>query len=148
MWIVWLPAGVILAIIFIRVARTLNEPKVFAIVLIVAALIYVGFAVFGDATGGRVALEILGVILYGTAAVLGLRVNPWWLAIGWGAHPVWDAGLQLMGGGHEYVPSWYAISCISFDAVLALYIAYQCSRPGPDNSFKPTSLRNTASFRR
>lgn len=43
MWIVWLLAGVILAIIFMLVAHTLNEPKVFSIGLIVAAFIYVGF---------------------------------------------------------------------------------------------------------
>lgn len=144
MWIVWLLAGVILAVIFILVARTLNEPMVFAIGLIVAALIYVGLAVFGGATGGWVTLQNLGVILYGTAAVLGLRANPWWLAIGWGAHPVWDVGLYLTGPGHEFAPSWYAIGCISFDAVLALYIAYQCSRPGPDYSFKATLRRNAA----
>lgn len=130
---IWLPAGIILAFVFIFLARAFDQRKVFAIGLVVAAFIYVGFAVSGGASAGWIVVEVLGVALYGFAAWLGLRVSPWWLVIGWGAHPVWDVGLHLVGTGREFAPGWYAIICISFDTVVALYIAYRCARPGTSN---------------
>ncbi len=129
MWVFWLVAGVILAAAFIHVTRRFDTYKAFAIGLVVAACIYVAFALTNGASAGWIALELAGVILYGSIALLGMRHNRVWLAIGWGTHLLWDIGLHLLGQGHSFAPRGYAITCISFDAVLALYIAYRCTRP-------------------
>jgi len=56
-------------------------------------------------------------------ALLGLRGSPYWLAAGWALHPLWDVGLHYIGPGHSFAPMTYAIACISFDLVVAAYIA-------------------------
>lgn len=50
----------------------------------------------------------------------------------WAAHPLWDVGLHLLGGGRDFAPAWYAIACISFDGVVALYLAFRCGRRRSD----------------
>ena len=124
---IWLFAGLVLGACFIALARTFGERRIFAVGLIVAALIYLGFAVFGHADPRWIGTEVLGVALYGTVAWLGLRHTAWWLVVGWAAHPIWDIALHLVGSS-TYAPSWYAILCISFDVLVALYIASQCRR--------------------
>lgn len=61
--------------------------------------------------------------IYGALAGLGLRYSTWWLAIGWAMHSAWDAGLHLIGGGAAFTPEWYAVGCVSFDLLVAGYIA-------------------------
>ena len=63
------------------------------------------------------------VLLVGGLAVLGLKRSPMSLAFGWALHPVWDAGLHLMGTGATFAPSWYVVVCISFDLLVGGYIA-------------------------
>ena len=65
------------------------------------------------------ALESLGVFSYGGAALAGLKLWPWLLAIGWTAHVGWDVLLHLNGAGAEYTPPWYPWLCVGFDLVLA-----------------------------
>jgi hypothetical protein len=65
---------------------------------------------------------LVGGIVFGTMALLGLRGSPWWLAAGWALHPLWDAGLHYFGPGSSFAPEPYAIACISFDWLVAAYI--------------------------
>lgn len=120
----WLLLGVLLGGAFLGYARTRGraELRVLALGLLVAAAIYVGFAFFG---GGLVWLlvEATGVIVYGALAWLGLRRSGLWLAVGWALHPAWDIGLHLVGAGAAFAPAWYATACISFDLLVAVYIA-------------------------
>lgn len=96
-----------------------RERRVYAVGLVVAALIYVGFGAAGGAGAQWLALESLGVLLYGAAAWGGLRGRPWLLALGWAAHVAWDVPLHLSGAGSEYTPHWYPWLCVSFDLVMA-----------------------------
>lgn len=90
--------------------------------LIIAALIYIGFALFyGD--GQWLVVEIIGVFIYGLTAGLALRYSDLWLVAGWGLHPAWDLWLHWLGPGTHIVPAWYAIACLSFDVALAIYLA-------------------------
>ena len=116
--------GFALGAVFLLIARRAGggERRVLAVGLIVAAVIYVGFALLNGAGGPLLALEAGGVGLYSLFAVLGLRGSAWWLALGWATHTVWDAGLHLLNDGTGFVPSWYAIACISFDLVVAFYV--------------------------
>ena len=63
------------------------------------------------------------VIVFGTLALLGLRGSPYWIAAGWALHPFWDVVLHYIGPGQSFTPWTYAIACITFDWLVALYIA-------------------------
>ena len=67
-------------------------------------------------------VEIAGVPVYATLAVLGLRRSPWFLAAGIAGHGLaWDSWHYYANTG--YIPSWYAIGCFLVDLGLGLYIA-------------------------
>ena len=122
--------GIFLAIGFILlVRRTRREKRPIAIGLIVAALIYVGFALFG-ASVRWLLIELAGVAIYAVFAWLGLKKSAWFLAAGWALHPLWDAVL------HDYstpfVPHWYIAGCIGFDLLVAAYIGYSQYRERSD----------------
>jgi len=95
---------------------------VYATALIVAALIYVAFALIGRASGAWLLVEVGGVALFGAAAVVGRRTWVPCLAIGWAAHVAWDLALHRRGAGAVYTPVWYPWLCVGFDLTLAAYI--------------------------
>lgn len=121
---VWFALGLFLAVIFVLYARrndSRHEQTILGLGLIGAALIYVGFAaLWGDSRW--IAIEIVGVALYGLFYLLSKRHAPYWLAVGWAAHPLWDFFLHWIGPGHTVAPEWYVIACLSFDIVVAGYI--------------------------
>jgi hypothetical protein len=67
-------------------------------------------------------IELLQVVVFGTMALLGLRGSPYWLAAGWALHPLWDVWLHYTGPGEVFTPWTYAIACVSFDWLVALYV--------------------------
>lgn len=90
--------------------------------LLVAACIYLLFATWG-LNGQWLLIEAAGVLLYGVFAWLSKRYALWWLAIGWGLHPLWD--VLLHGGGHlGFVPAWYPGVCLGFDLLIGGYILW------------------------
>lgn len=120
--IIALVVGTVLSLALVGLARRYppgRERLVYAVGLVITALIYVGFGVVGGASAQWLALEGLGVLLYGAAAWGGLRGRPWLLAIGWAAHVAWDVLLHLSGAGAEYTPHWYPWTCVSFDLIIA-----------------------------
>ena len=88
--------GAVLGALFAIFARMRKraEPRVLALGLLVAALIYVGLAL-AHPERRWLLIELAGVVLYGGLAWLGLRFSPWWLALGWLGHVGWDVGLHL-----------------------------------------------------
>lgn len=114
--------GIVLPLPLVGLARRYppgRERLVYAVGLLVTALVYVVFGVAGGAGSRWLAVECLGVFLYGAAAWGGLRGRPWLLASGWAAHVAWDVLLHLGGAGSEYTPHWYPWTCVSFDLVMA-----------------------------
>jgi hypothetical protein len=114
--------GTVLSLAIAGLARMYppgRERLVYAVGLVITALVYVVFGVVGDASVQWLAFESLGVFLYGAAALGGLRGRPWLLAMGWAAHVSWDALFHLSGAGSEYTPHWYPWLCVSFDLVMA-----------------------------
>ena len=84
---IWLLLGVALAVVFSRIGDSMG-PRIsvlYAIGLLVAAVIYVGFASYPAEGRPWLYVELGGVALYGGAAWLGVRHSGWWLAIGWAA---------------------------------------------------------------
>jgi hypothetical protein len=133
--IIALTLGAAFALALVGLARRYppeRERRVYAVGLVVAALVYVGFGAVGGAGAGWLALEILGVPLYGAAAWAGLRGRPWLLALGWAAHVAWDVLLHLSGAGSEYTPHWYPWLCLSFDLVVAVAVLASSRRGAAD----------------
>jgi len=121
--------GAVLAVPYVLFARGRRaERQVYAWGLLVAALIYVGFALAAGAGAGALVAELVGVALFGAVAWQGLRRSVLWLAAGWAAHVGWDLLLHpLTASG--YAPAWYVRACIGFDLAVAAWIAF---RPTPE----------------
>lgn len=129
--------GAILAVALIRLARKIppaRERRIYAVGLVVAAIVYVVLGVAGRATTRWLAWESIGVFIYGTAALVGLRGWPALLALGWAAHVAWDVLLHVNGAGAEYTPHWYPWLCVSFDLVMAVAVLISIRR---ENSQRP-----------
>jgi hypothetical protein len=109
--------------VFILLARRLKperELRLYALSLVIAALVYVGFTLRG-ATLKWAALELAGLILFTLLAWLGLKVSALILAFAWAAHAAWDVLLHKLQDV-AFVPDWYPLACLAFDLVLAGYI--------------------------
>jgi hypothetical protein len=117
-----LVAGAVSALLFVVLARRYGpraEGRLYAVGLVFAAVIYVGFAVFGGAERRWVVVEFAGLLPFTGLAWLGLRSSAWWLAVGWLAHAAWDTGLHLALGTPAFVPAWYPAVCLGFDLLVA-----------------------------
>ena len=116
-------ALVIVAYLLSRSVGEIYGRALLAIVLVIAGGAYVGFAVAGNASGLWFLAELVQAVALGAFALLGLRGSPYWLAAGWAIHPLWDVVLHYLGAGRAFAPEAWAISCVSFDLLVAVYIA-------------------------
>ena len=119
-------AVIVPAFLLSRFTRDIIGRSVLVIFLFIAAGAYFGFATVGrevvDTQPIWMLVELAQVIVFGTLALLGLRGSPYWIAAGWALHPFWDVVLHYMGPGHSFTPWTYAIACVSFDWLVAIYI--------------------------
>ena len=96
--------------------------------MFIAAGLYIVFAVrAGEGTLWLVG-ELVGVAIFGGVALLGLRGSLWWIVAAWALHPLWDVGLHYLGPGRSFAPETYTIACLSFDLLVAAYIALVYAR--------------------
>lgn len=123
--------GGLLAAAFFHAFRRMKDRrhrKFFAGSLIIAALIYVGFAAVGvstETTGYEwLVTEIAGLLIYSFFAYAGVKISAWFLVAGWILHVPWDVGLHF-GPEAAFVPQFYPPVCIGFDLVLGAFIAYR-----------------------
>ena len=112
----------LLAVLVIRKKYPNKDHAFWRMGLLIAALIYVAFAVFGG-FWENLPMELGGVIIYGLFAFLSKKYTLYWLALGWVLHICWDVFLHS-SATTPYVPDWYAGTCIGFDIVIAGYILY------------------------
>src|SRR5919107_852838 len=119
-------AVVVPAFLLSRFTRDIFGRSVLVIWLFIAAGAYFGFATLGrdvvDTSPIWMLVEIAQVFAFGALALLGLRGSPYWIAAGWALHPFWDVVVHYLGPGSAFTPWTYAIACISFDWLVALYI--------------------------
>jgi hypothetical protein len=132
--------GVILALAAFLLSRFVSDiagRTLLATVLFAAAGAYFGFAFNPTTPPIWLLLELLQVVGFGIFGLYGWRGSPYWLALGYLLHPLWDIGVHYLGPGSSFAPLSYAIFCLSFDWVAAAYIfiAYRrlglSSRPAP-----------------
>jgi len=102
-----------------------GERRLLALGLVVAALIYVGLALSADSRW--LAVEAIGVVMFGGLAWLGRRAEGW-LALGWAAHVAWDVGLHL-DRAQPVVGDWYPLACVGFDLVIAGFVLHEVVQP-------------------
>jgi hypothetical protein len=114
---------IVIAFLLSRFTKDIVGRSLLVIFLFAAAGAYFGFAVGAGAGLIWTLVELAQVIIFGTMALLGVRGSPYWIAAGWALHPLWDVGLHYIGSGRSFAPMTYAIACISFDLVVAAYIA-------------------------
>lgn len=118
-------AGVVVSLIAFLLSRFVKDivgRTLLATILFAAAGAYFGFA-FNDYTARVwVLVELVQVVAFGTLGLYGWRGSPYWLALGYALHPLWDFGVHHLGPGRAFAPLTYVISCISFDWVVAAYI--------------------------
>ncbi len=91
-------------------------------------LVYVArwFLAGTPAGEGWLAIELAGLVGYGTLAFLGLWHRPALLALGVAGHGLaWDAWHLL---GSSYVPRWYAVGCLLVDVGLGAYLLVRSRR--------------------
>ena|SRR5215207_8436658 len=113
---------VVIAFLLSRFTRDTVGRSVLVIFLFIAAGAYVGFAVGAGASGLWFLAEVVHVVVIGAMGLLGLRGSPYWIAAGWALHPLWDVPLHYLGPGSSFAPAGWAISCVTFDWVIAVYI--------------------------
>jgi len=104
--------GAVLGSAFVALARRRApqaELALYAAGLIIAALLYVAFALLLHGIP-HLPLEMLGLVLFTVAAGLGLRIWPLLLGLAWIAHGAWDYLLHVPAPA--YVPSWYPVWCL------------------------------------
>ena len=71
--------------------------------------------------GGWLWLEVAGIPIFATLALLGVKISPWFLVIGIAAHGVgWDSWHYR---NSAYIPDWYSISCLLVDITIGAYAA-------------------------
>lgn len=122
--------GAISCCIFIFLARRLGpklELRLYAISLIIAALIYVIFAAL-DPKIEWLMLELAGMLVFTLLAFVGLKISALLLALAWALHAGWDVFLHKLPHV-AFVPDWYPLACLSFDLLLAAYLVGQAFLP-------------------
>lgn len=76
--------------------------------------------------GGWLWLELAGILIFVTLAVLGLKTSPWFLVIGIVAHGLgWDSWHYR---NSPYIADWYSTGCLLVDITIGAYAALLFSR--------------------
>jgi hypothetical protein len=119
-------AVIVPAFLLSRFTRDIIGRSLLVIFLVIAAGAYFGFATLGrevvDTQPIWMLVELAQAIVFGAIGLLGLRGSPYWIAAGWALHPFWDVVLHYIGPGYSFTPWTYAIACVSFDWLVAIYI--------------------------
>ena len=117
--------GAVLSLIAFLLSRFVSDVSgrtVLATGLFAAAGAYFGFAYTPGTPGIWILIELLQVVAFGTLGLYGWRGSPYWLALGYALHPLWDFGVHHVGPGRDFAPVAYVFACVSFDWIVAAYI--------------------------
>jgi hypothetical protein len=118
-------AGVVAAGGLVLLARWLAPRRVmlvYGVGLGITAVAYILLGLQRGAPADHLGFELVGAVLYGVLAVLGVWRWPALLALGWTAHVAWDLFFHY-ASGPAFAPVWYPWFCVGFDLFLGGYIA-------------------------
>lgn len=98
-----------------------KERGFYPIVLIVIEAYYILFAAMAKSTDALIS-EILPMLLFTTAGVIGFRRTPWIVVAGLAFHGIFDFTRHAVFA-NPGVPEWWPGFCLSIDVVMAAYLA-------------------------
>ena len=123
-WVTALVAGAILGGITLIIPTLLSRDSAFgllAILLGMIASVYLGYAL-GDGRLRAFQVEYVGMVAFAALATVALaRDSAVLLALGYLGHGLWDL-LHHRRGVDTRMPWWYVPLCLSYDAVVAIYV--------------------------
>jgi hypothetical protein len=112
--------GAVIAVSLLVLIRDHDRSRrIWSFGLVVATLIYVGFAA---AAGESLPRELLGVGIFLPFAAAGWRGSNLAVAAGWAGHVAWDVALHA---GGTVAPAWYPGLCIGFDLAVAVWFVWR-----------------------
>ena len=124
----WVGAAVALGVALFATLVGFDRDRAFyPTVLIVTASYYALFAVLAGSTSALVP-ETLVLALFAALAAFGFRSSLWLVVVGLAGHGLFDVfrgGLITNPG----VPAWWPMFCMTFDLVVAAYLAWLLVRP-------------------
>jgi hypothetical protein len=116
--------GIVLALAICLAATLIGfdrDRAFYPTLLTVIASYYGLFAVIGGSNQSLM-LECLGIGSFVVVAILGFRMNLWWIVGGLAVHGVFDVfHSQVIADAG--VPLWWPAFCLSYDLVAATYLA-------------------------
>ena len=90
-----------------------------------------------DRVGRDLALESIGIVVYGGAAVAGYLRRPWLIGAGIIAHGLgWDLWHH---GRSSYVPDWYSAACLVVDLGVGAFALAYLRRAGESEPISPAT---------
>jgi len=98
-----------------------NPIRIGAYALIAVSFVYVGFALRSENPNSWTAVEMTGVALYGSLAMLSFFGSPWFAVLGLALHPVWAIAFHYVGSGAAFTPAPFALADAGFTGAFALY---------------------------
>ena len=123
-WLAALVAGVIFAGATLIIPSLLSRDTAFgllAILLGMIASVYLGYAL-GDGRLRVFQVEYVGMVVFAALATIALaRDSAVLLALGYLGHGLWDL-IHHRRGVDTRMPWWYVPLCLSYDAVVAIYV--------------------------
>ena len=105
-----------------------RDRALYPVVLISIAALYGLFGTI-DGTPGVIAVEVVGMVPFAIAAVMGFRRSLWLVAAGLLGHGIYDL-LHPHIVTDTGVPPWWPVFCLAYDATAALYLAVSLTRTG------------------
>jgi hypothetical protein len=105
-----------------------NPVRLAAYALIAVSCVYVGFALGSAAPNTWFAIEMTGLALFGSAALLSLLSSPWFVVAGLLLHPIWAIVFHYNGTGSAFTPAPFALADAGFDVALGLYVGFMAWR--------------------
>ena len=123
-WLAALVAGVIFAGVTLIIPSLLSRDTAFgllAILLGMIASVYLGYAL-ADGRLHAFQVEYVGMVVFAALATIALaRDSAVLLALGYLGHGLWDL-IHHRRGVEVRMPWWYVPVCLSYDAVVAIYV--------------------------
>jgi hypothetical protein len=123
-WLAALVTGVIFAGATLIIPSLLSADTAFgllAILLGMIASVYLGYAL-ADGHLRAFQVEYVGMVVFAALATIALvRDSAVLLALGYFGHGLWDL-LHHRRGVEVRMPWWYVPLCLSYDAVVAIYV--------------------------
>jgi len=122
--VLWLGCGALIALGFAALTRSLSrhhESMLYALGLILAALIYLGHSLSRGVGWRAIGIEGAATLFFTGLGLAGWRRSAFMLALGWALHGGWDLWAHANLAGN-LMPYWYRWSCAGFDLVVAGYV--------------------------